>query len=353
MKISFVSPYPKGQAPSQRFRFEQYLDLLKNEGHEVELLSFLGPRSWNKFYQKGKFFRKFLGLVKGTLKRVVHLIRLSNSHFVVIHREAAPLGPPVFEWIIAKVLRKKIIFDFDDAIWLNNSSDNNKWFAWLKQHNNFKKNCKWAYKVSAGNEFLAAEAAKYNRQVVINPTTIDELVHNASMKTTNDIPVIGWTGSHSTVKYLESIVPILRKLREKNNFIVKIISDSAPEYDDDFIQFIKWNKTVEIQELGTFDIGLMPLTNDKWTQGKCGFKALQYLSMGIPAVVSDVGVNSKIVQNGTTGFLCNGEQDWFNSLQELLSNSDKRKKMGQDGKSFVLNHYSVQSNSSNFLLLFT
>ncbi|GAG94584.1 unnamed protein product, partial [marine sediment metagenome] len=156
-------------------------------------------------------------------------------NYVFIHRESMPVGPPVFEFLVARVFKKKIIFDFDDAIWLSNSSESNRFFAPLKWHSNFFKICKWSYKISAGNEYLKNTAVLYNKQVYVNPTTIDTVnLHNQLKNHKDEIKVIGWTGSHSTVKYLEPIFPILEKLKESYDFRFVVISDEPPDFLVDY-----------------------------------------------------------------------------------------------------------------------
>lgn len=116
--------------------------------------------------------------------------------------------------------------------------------------------------------------------------------------------------------------------------------------------FKPWKKETEIEDLALFDIGIMPLPDDTWAKGKCGFKALQYLAMEIPAVVSPVGVNSKIIEHGGNGFCCTTEEEWFEVLEILILNEAGRKIMGERGRRKVIEHYSVLSNSATFLSLF-
>lgn len=134
MRILFLVPYPPGRAPSQRFRFEQYLDALTAHGHYYHLVPFLSVATWNILYKPGHAAAKALGILGGFARRVGLLFAVPAYDFVFVHREAAPIGPPVFEWVIAKVLGKKIIYDFDDAIWLANTSEANKIAAGVKWH---------------------------------------------------------------------------------------------------------------------------------------------------------------------------------------------------------------------------
>ena len=354
--IIFLCPYPIGQAPSQRFRFEQYFEILRASGFRVTVAPFLSVGGWQVLYQPGNYFKKLLALSRGFCLRWWQLFTLPAYHYVFIHREAAPLGPPVFEWIISNLFRKKIIYDFDDAIWIPNTSHVNRAVAFLKGHGKVKHICSWSYKVSVGNDYLGNFAAKWNKQVVYNPTTIDtETLHNPALYPSKNKTglCIGWTGSHSTLKYLDELIPVFMQLQEEfPELTLRVIADKPAALNLKLVEFVAWNKDTEIADLLQIDIGIMPLTDDAWAKGKCGFKALQYLALGIPAVVSPVGVNTIIVSHGTNGFVCTTTEDWLTALRKLIRDSALRKTMGTKGRITVEQHYSVRSNTATFVGLF-
>jgi len=351
-RILIIAPYPKGQAPSQRFRFEQYLDLLEKEGFETEYHSFLNDKTWKTLYKEGAFLAKAFGIISSFLRRFILLFSIRKFDHIYIHREASIIGPPIFEWIIAKVLRRKYIYDFDDAIWLANYSDSNAKFHRLKAYWKVKKIMKWAGEISAGNDYLKEYALKYNENVRVIPTTIDlENVHNVVTKQSETIN-IGWTGTHTTMAYLDNLIPVLKRLEQKHTFTFTIISNLEPTYDLASLKFIQWSKETEIKDLSTFNIGVMPLKEDVWANGKCGFKALQYMALQIPSVVSPVGVNKEIIQNGENGYLCATDEEWENILSSLIENKEQRITIGQNGQKTIENHFSVKSQSDNFLNLF-
>lgn len=353
MNILFLVPYPLGVAPSQRFRFEQYFSALEKNSISFVIVPFLDDKVWDVLYAKGNFGHKIFAVLKGFVKRYLLLFSLAKYDYVFIHREAAPVGPPLLEWLIAKVFRKKIIFDFDDAIWLPNTSESNKFFSILKFYGNTKIICKWAYKISCGNDYLCNFAKEFNSNVVYNPTTIDtENYHNKTRQTANNKLVIGWTGSHSTVQYLNDLIPVFKELEKTFDFELCVISDRKPDFEMTSLNFIPWKKETEVTDLLRFDIGIMPLRDDKWSNGKCGFKALQYMSLGIPALVSPVGVNTKIVDHDLNGFICNTNEDWKKYLSLLLNDKNKLSELSTKTREKIVNKYSVKSNTDNFLLLF-
>jgi glycosyltransferase involved in cell wall biosynthesis len=357
MKILFLVPYPLHEAPSQRFRFEQYFKILAHNGYTIKTQSFLSTRHWQLFYQNGKSFLKAIILIRGFLKRIHALLIAPSFNFIFIHREATPIGPPIIEWVLAKVLQKKIIYDFDDAIWLTDRAEEPALLKFLKWRQKVGAICRWSYKVGCGNEYLRNYVLQFNPNAIYNPTTIDgERRHNPALypkKKSNESIIIGWTGSHSTLKYLLVIEPVLQKLElQFPTLSFMIIADMPPPLQLQRLSFIPWNQKTEIEDLLKMDIGIMPLPDDEWAKGKCGFKALQYMALEIPAVVSSVGVNTSIIRDGVEGFLCRSNEEWSLALEKLINAQSLRMEMGKRGRKKVMEHYSVSSNASNFLSLF-
>jgi glycosyltransferase involved in cell wall biosynthesis len=357
MKVLFLFPYPSGEAPSQRFRFEQYFHLLNASAIQYQTQSFWDIDTWRILYKPGRKSSKGFGFAKGILRRLRILLTIQRFDYVFIHRECVPLGPPFLEWLISVVFRKKIIYDFDDAIWLPNTSDENKLAAIIKWHGKVHAICKWSYKISCGNLYLCDYAYKYNRNVVLNPTTIDtDKVHNPVIfpRRESRVITIGWTGSHSTLKYLKELEGVLQELEEQYPDVVfEVIADRPPQLNLKRFEFRQWTVASEIADLARFDIGIMPLTDDIWAKGKCGFKALQYMAMEIATIASPVGVNSTIINHGVDGLLASSPAEWKNCLEKLIRNPDFRKQLGRNGREKVIRDYSVRSNSDNFLSLFT
>lgn len=353
MKIAFIVPYPLGKAPSQRFRFEQQLESFKEKKITYIFFSFLSDKAFDNLYKKGNYFSKVVSIFYSFLKRLLLMFSLGEYNYIFIHREASPIGPPIFEWIIAKVLKKKIIYDFDDAIWLPNTSEANKIVSKIKWHRKVKSICKWSFKISCGNQYLVDYAKQYSSNVSLIPTTVDMLnVHNETKNQQTKNVVVGWTGTHSTIKYLYDIEDLISKLQNKFDFKFYVISNKDPKFKKLNYKYITWKKETEIEDLLLFNIGIMPLKNNVWAKGKCGFKAIQYMSLGIPAIVSDVGVNSTIVIDKTNGFVCHNNKEWEFALKTLIESVLNRKGMGIKAKQQILNFYSTKSVEKKYLSLF-
>lgn len=354
MRILFIAPYPAGESPSQRYRMEHYLPALKEHNISFSYKTFIGESTWKVLFQQGHAAKKIWGFGFGFVKRFLQIFSLWRYDYIYIHREATPVGPAFFEWVAAKVFKKKIIYDFDDAIWIPFSSENNRLASRLKNFGKVARICKWSYKVSVGNEFLATFARQYNSNVIVVPTVVNtDEVHNRLQNQHTDTPAIGWTGTFSTLKYLDMVLPVLQELQQQYAFKFIVIADKDPKLPLKYYQFIKWSRDKEAEDLLQFHIGLMPLYDDEISKGKCGFKAIQYMSLGIPAVVSPVGVNSIIVDDGVSGFICNNTEDWKEKLENLLNDLTLRSKMGIAARDKIKRKYSVTSSVQTFQELFS
>ncbi len=352
--IHFWVPYPVKVAPSQRFRVELFLPVLDENGYCYELLSFLDQNAWDVLYKKGNNALKAWGTLKGFFRGIRHLFLSIKADYVFLHREAASVGPPVFEWLLAKVFRKKIIYEYDDAIWIPGGEKISFIKKFLKATWKVRNICKWSYKVVGGNEFLCDYARKYNENVILIPTVVDTRYGHYKMKEQHSGGriVVGWTGTHTTLHNLEEIEHLIPELKKELDFDFLIISNKPPDWKFDFI-FKKWEATTEQEDLLKMHIGVMPLKKGPWFEGKCGFKLIQYLACGIPAIASPVGVNGKIVHHGIDGFIAYNEEEWKSYIKTLIRDASLRKKMAEKGRTHMEKEYSLDSCSTDFLKLFS
>ena len=353
-KIHFWVPYPQRSAPSQRFRVEQYLPHLSQNSFSYTILSFLDEHTWGILYEKGYGVKKFWGMVIGFFRRIGHLFKSVGADYIFILREASPLGPPVFEWLLSKIFRKKIIYDFDDAIWIPGGEKARRSKKFLKATWKVKHIIRWSYKVSCGNEFLCNYARQYNKNVFLIPTVIDTNKSKDSLKIARQEKraVVGWTGSHTTLHNLEEIEGLIPALKKEIDFDLLIISNKPPDCKFDFI-FKKWEEATEAEDLLKMDIGIMPLKKGPWFEGKCGFKLIQYHSFGIPAIASDVGVNSLVTLHNKTGFIARDRDEWKNYLKKLIADAPLRSTMGEAAREHIEKNYSLNSLLPAFVSLFS
>ncbi len=349
-KILFIAPHRLNRSPSQRYRFEQYLDFFESNGWKWELSYLLNEEDDKIFYAPGHFWKKVLLNLKFILHRYKDLKKAKYFDVIFVQREALFLGLSYFERKFAR--KSKLVFDFDDAIWLPNVSQSNRKFVWLKNPSKVKSIIKNAHAVIVGNNYLASFARQFNVNVTVIPTTIDtEKYVVTDEKNDKNKICIGWTGSLTTIKHFEGIIPVLKRLKEKfkDKICVRVVADETIDFNGLEVDFVKWCADTEVEDLRYIDIGLMPLPDDEWARGKCGLKALQYMALGIPAVVSPIGVNTDIVQDGVNGFVAGSDEEWIEKLSILIENFELRKKLGQEARKTVVEKYSVDANKHKYL----
>lgn len=345
-RILFVAAHRPQRSPSQRFRFEQYLAFLSAEGFTYDYSWLIDEGDDVIFYQPGNMLNKTRIFIKSWIRRLTDVLNASDYDIVFIHREAFMTGSTMFEKLV-KRSTAKLIFDFDDAIWHYDVSDANKRLGWLKRPSKTKEIIRLADTVIAGNRYLADYAAQFNNQVKVIPTTIDTQYHKARLlRDWNPSTVcIGWTGSLTTVKHFRTIEPVLKKIKEKyaSKVRFKLIGDATYVNEEIGLQGMAWDLSTEVADLDDIDIGIMPLPDDEWAKGKCGFKGLQYMGMELPAVMSPVGVNVEIIRHGENGFLAASEAEWEAILSELIEKPELRRTIGIQARKDIQQYYSVES----------
>lgn len=341
-KILFIVAHRPGRSPGQRFRFEQYMNYLVEKGFSYDFSYLLNEKEDKIFYSKGCYLRKFQIFLKSIFIRFKDLQRVREYDIVFIYREAVMFGSVFFEKRFKK-RGAKIILDFDDAIWLMDVSEGNKKLSWLKRPSKTADILKLSELAFVGNSYLSAYAEQFNQKVKIIPTTLDTEKIKIKTEGSPEKICIGWTGSHTTLKHLESAIPFLKKVQEKYAVKIKIISDTEFVTSELVVDFCKWNKETEIEDLSEIDIGIMPLPDNEWARGKCGFKGLQYMSVGIPAVMSPVGVNTEIIEDGENGFLAGNEEEWIEKISMLIESPELRKNIGVKGRKTVEERYSFNA----------
>jgi glycosyltransferase involved in cell wall biosynthesis len=351
-RILFIAHHRLDRSPGQRYRFEQFFNHLNDHGHYCHLANILDERDDKTLYSKGKYFKKFTIALNAYRQRWLNLRNIKKYDLVVLYREAILTRSTYFERKIAKS-GVPIIFDFDDAIWVKDVSAGNRWLSFMKNADKIRKVLPLCTHVTAGNQYLAEFARQYNNNVTVFPSTID-IDKYVPQANNNSVVTIGWVGSHTTVKHFELVINVYRDLKKKygNSVAFKVIGD--PDYRNEELGIIgePWSNEREVELFNSIDIGVMPLDEDPWTKGKCGMKGLLYMSVGKPAVMSAVGMNTEIIEHGVNGFIPVGEKEWFDVLSLLIEDPELRKDIGARGRQTVIEKYSYQRYKEEYLNLY-
>lgn len=347
MKVLALCSYPL-EAAATRYRLIQFIDPLAEKGIDLTVSPFLTKEEFSTLYQSGLSAGKILQMLNSARKRLTGVFTARAFDALLIQREAMLFGPPIFEWLYKTIGNCPLILDLDDATYLSYTSPTyGRIGSALKFFGKTDKLIRWSETVICGNRHIAEYVEAKGKKAVFVPTVVDtEKFHPIEKK--SEKPVIGWIGTHSTFPLLVKIFPVLQDLARKYDFKLKIVGAGKNEImlDGVDVENLEWTMEREIKDFQSLDIGLYPLeatesVSKEWLAGKSGFKAIQYMSVGIPFVVTPVGICAEIGVENETHFPASSEQQWFESLAQLLESAELRDKMGQNGRRYALNHYTV------------
>lgn len=357
MKILAIVPYLYNISPGQRYRIEQWDPLLRAQGAHLTFVPFENRDLNQRIYQPGQYGRKARAVVQASGRRL-KLPRLAREFDAIyLYREAALLGPAWLENLLARQ-NLPIVYDFDDAIYLPAVSEANRALGWLKSPAKVAQICRLATHVMVGNKYLENWAQQWNSNTSVVPSTIDTKSYDyarfgpSARANKSGPPVIGWSGSTTTIAYLETIGPALAKLAQQEDYIFRFIGPCDWQWPGVRVENVRWSAQTEAQDLSALDIGLMPLPDAPFTRGKCAMKALQYMALGIPAVCSPVGVNSDIIRHAENGFLAASEDEWVQVLARLVRDAKLRRGIGEAGHDTVLQEFTAQIQAPRVLEIF-
>lgn len=349
MKVLFILPYPLDTVPGQRLKFEQYFDHFRKNNIMIKIYSFISPEFHKILYKKGHYLKKAFYTLKGYVLRLKHIFDARKSDVVYLFLWSAPFGPPIFELLLKK-MRKPIIYDIDDLVYLPQCSDANRFVRFFKSKNRIPVTIKMANHVIVCTDYLRKYALQYNNYVTDISSTINTQKYFVNNRYSNDKRVvIGWSGSHSTVRYLHILDNVLKKLQERYGVGIKVIGDKDFRIPAVEIEAQDWKLETEVQDLQTIDIGVYPLPNEEWVLGKSGLKAKQYMGLGIPAVCTRIGAVLEFIQDNVNGLLANTEEEWIQKLSLLIENPELRQRIGLAGRKTVEERYSVKVNAPTYL----
>jgi glycosyltransferase involved in cell wall biosynthesis len=315
--------------PSYRHRMRTLVEPLEAAGWQVRCEQFPGGRYGLRTWERRE-------LLRWAHVTVLHQIKLSSI-------EAR---------LFASFARHRV-FDVDDAIYVRKPrrlGDLPDESAWRKQK--FAATCRWADVVAAGNDVLAGVARASARQINVLPTSIDAACYEPTAAGPLDPPTIAWIGSPENLIYLEMIRPALARLTTRHPALkLRVICSEFPDWSDVTIERVRWSSATEAKSLAGAHLGVMPLTDDAWSRGKCAFKLLQYMAASLPCVASPVGANTEAVLDGINGFHATHVDEWERSLERLIASPELRANFGAKGHAHVEERYSLRAYRANYLTL--
>ncbi len=334
---------------STRFRVEQWRDHLRAEGVELQLEPFYPLSASGFVYQEGRALAKIRQFSEGAARRVDLLRKLpALADVLFVHREAFPLGWSV---LLNRIERfpGAIIYDYDDALFVPQRSGRGI-LEWVERVDTPARLMRISDVVLAGNPFLAEYARRFSDRVILLPTCIDtDRFKPREHLQSQGRCTVGWIGSHSTAKYLQGLIPALERAAACVPFDLYVVGGPVPISAKGIgVVQAPWSLDREVEDFQRCDIGVYPLWTDEWSQGKSGFKAIQFMACGILVIASPVGVTRDIIQTGVNGLLSSTVEEWASTLVRLVSDLGFRMALGAAGRRTIERRYSVTTQAFTF-----
>lgn len=334
------------EAAATRYRLTQFIAPLADRGIFLEVRPFLNPGQFASMYRRDRALANAFGLLRSAGRRVRDLAAAADADVLVVQREAMMFGPPVFEWLSMRLGRCPMVLDLDDATYVSYTSPTygrlGSALKWFRKTDDL---IRWSKVVTCGNRAIAEYVASKGARARVIPTVVDtELFRPAPAPSKSGrLPVLGWVGTHSTYPYLESIFPALREVARAHPFRLKVVGAGRDEIKVEGVEVenLSWSLPREVADFQSFDVGLYPIVASEWATGKSGFKAIQYMAVGVPFVATPVGASGEIGEPGETHLLATTHDEWRDALTRLLTDATLRRSMGERGRRHALAHYTV------------
>lgn len=332
VKILAITPYPL-EGPSSRYRVYNFEGPLEREGIHLDIRPFMtSPMYFRWMHTKSLDLPMIAQIVFRGALRVADILGSRRYDVVWVHRQCAPALHTLFNWLVARSSRR-LIFDMDDAVFTEYPIDG------LLRRSDV---------ATVGNAYLAGYVRRVaaRTEAVVIPTVVDTRTYNAVGKPRNPAPVVGWIGTGASFRhYLLPVLPsVVRTCRENGAELVVIASpDVRAGVEEAGGRFVPWSLEGYIGELKKIDIGIMPLLDDRYAQGKCAFKLIEYGAVGLPSVASDIGANGEVVEEGVTGFLAGDDAGFQARLAELIRDPGLRADMGARARARIQERYSLEA----------
>lgn len=347
-KILLLCPYPVGVAPGQRLKYEQYFPYFASRGYDFTVSPFFSRRAWQVLYRKGHLPEKAFWVLLGYARRIFDLARLSAYDGAYVFLHATPFGGSGFEACVRKLARS-MVYDIDDLVFLPQKSAQNAWISRFRRPGKIHYLMERADHVITCTPYLDSYVRQRNSRTTDISSTIRTDVYVPTNSYRNHRPLtIGWSGSHSTAKYLQLVAPALQALAQTHSFRLKVIGACGIEIPGVRVECQAWNESTEVADLAEIDVGIYPLPDEQWVLGKSGLKALQYMALGIPTVATAIGANFRVIEHARSGFLVREQAEWVASLARLLDDPELRRSIGTAARERVVEYYSVEANQARY-----
>lgn len=327
------------RAASTRQRLLQFVPFLAESGMSVDLRPLLDD-TYLAGLMRGQR-ASLAGVAQAYFRRLADLAATRDHDLLWVQYELFPYLP-IIDGVLARLANRPIIYDIDDAIFHMYDAHSSSVVRHLLG-GKLRPLVSRAALCLCGNDYLAHYITAAGGRAVVVPTVVDTDQVSPAAAHADGPVTVGWIGSPSTWRYVEPLLPVLLPLMARLGARFRVVGAGPAARGIAGIDAVDWAETREVADLQAMDIGLMPLPDEPWARGKCGYKLIQYMACGLPGIASPVGVNSFIVDDRVDGFLARTEADWVDALTLLAGDPALRARMGQKGRAKVVQRYSLRS----------
>jgi len=322
-------------AAGPRVRVAAFAPFLAPEGIGLRLCSSLTPDEYAVIASSSGAIRK-AGVAARAAVRLLRRQR-DPQEITLVHRLRFPLPIPGLD-----AAGPPDVYDLDDALFVDSRLGNRRYGTLKQEARRCVTYMRGSGVVVVGNAYLADEARQHNTRVEVVPSCVEPLRQPVRAHEDRPVIVVGWIGSSSTSSYLADILPVFERLNRRGTRLRLVTVGATLDYQAPWLERRRWSLRTEGRDLADFDIGIMPLPDDPWTRGKCGYKLLQYFSAGVPAIASPVGVNMDLIGQDERGMLAKTPADWMAAIECLARDAQARRELGMAARAFVERDFSYQ-----------
>lgn len=341
-------------SPGHRFRIRTWAPYLVAHGIDTTEFSFCTPALERLLPLPGRFPAKTWQTAKAYVRYPFRVPRLRSFDAVLVLREALPLGPPLWESWIGRFGKPRLAYDIDDPLFIPDVNPTNSVSRLFRDLGKWKTICQVAAVTICVNEMIAEHVRPFCQRVEVIPNVID--IERYPLKPDHDFrgwPVLGYSGSYSTMRQLLEIEGALETVSREEPFVLHVVGGPAPfTLAKAQVQEKEWTAETEATLLHGFDIGLAPAPDNEWNRYKSFVKVLLYMAVGLPVVASAVGLPLRIIRDGENGFLARTPSDWVERLRLLIRDPDLRRKMGLAARETIERDFDLAKQLPRVLAVF-
>lgn len=357
-RMLILCPFPQGVAAGQRLKYEQYLEDWRAIGWEVTVSPFMDDAMWRVVYEKGHVAAKVKGVLAGHLRRLRDVLRVHRYDMVYVFMWVTPFGTTAMERAVRRRARA-LVYDVDDNILLPSHPDGgdppNPVTRFLKGP------AKPRFLIRTADHVIIASPRLESRYRAINAAGACTCI-SPSVDTERFVPapprpedapvVIGWTGTFSSRTYLDQLRDVFLRLTARVPFRLRVIGNFDYALPGVPLEVVRWSAEHEVRDLQAIDIGIYPLVDDEWADGKANLKPIQYMAVGLPTVASVAGATPLIVRESETGYLVRSDDEWVDALERLVRDPALRRRQGEQARADAVARYSTAATAARYREVF-